>query len=146
MRLKEPLYGIRIGQMHYLMHFTMFCTMIYLMSAEFSLDDYKKDVREGYGRISQVCAHNHLLDKNAAHGDDHSTQPVNHFESLLLMPSNEETGEYYLQDQLKFGYNHLKEIDLGSFSEHISNLAGTSEKKECLNRIQQRIFLELLRL
>ena len=51
MRLKEPLYGLRIGALHYMMHFSMFLTMIYLY-AKFTAVDYQKDIRLGYGRIS----------------------------------------------------------------------------------------------
>jgi hypothetical protein len=32
MRLKEPLYGIRIAQMQYLIHFTLFVTQLWVMS------------------------------------------------------------------------------------------------------------------
>lgn len=40
------------------------------------------------------------------------------------MPSNPETGEYYLQDTLKFGVNHLANLDLGTWEDSLTFLGG----------------------
>jgi len=53
-------------------------------------------------------------------GDD-SNMHISHIEleSLLLMPSNRETGEYHLKDTLMFAYNDVRNVKIGSITETI---------------------------
>jgi len=43
MRLREPLYGIRIAQMHFVMHFSLFLAMIFV-ALKFTKDDFELDI------------------------------------------------------------------------------------------------------
>ena len=44
MRLKEPLYGLRVAQLHWVMHLAMAITMI-ILEAQFQPEDYANDLR-----------------------------------------------------------------------------------------------------
>ena len=140
MRLKEPLYGIRIAQMHWLIHLTLFATMCYVV-AKFSAADFEDYVHQPGGKITQRCHHHgasqtgkakkgkddhasvHLLELNG-HAGKHASDHV-HLADLLLQPSNPETGEYYLRDVLSFGYQHLKNLDYkGAITHELTMLSG----------------------
>ena len=54
MRLKEPLYGLRVAQLHFIMHVSMALTMIWL-EAQFTPADYRNDVQYE-GLLKQLCA------------------------------------------------------------------------------------------
>lgn len=53
MRLKEPLYGIRVAQLHWAMHLSMAIAMIFIES-NFQKADYTNDYRY-HGQLKQVC-------------------------------------------------------------------------------------------
>ena len=50
MRLKEPLYGIRIAQMHWLVHLTLFITQCFVL-VKFNKLDFEPDEHLKGGRI-----------------------------------------------------------------------------------------------
>lgn len=68
MRLKEPLYGLRVAQLHFVMHVSMALTMIWL-EAQFGPADYRNDVQY-QGLLKQLCA-----SRTGGHGN--SGQPGN---------------------------------------------------------------------
>ena len=51
MRLREPLYGIRIAQMHFVIHFSLFLAMIFVM-LKFDSDDFTTDIHLPKGRVA----------------------------------------------------------------------------------------------
>ena len=94
MRLKEPLYGLRVAQLHYVMHIAMALTMIWLES-QFTSDDYRNDIQYE-GLLKQFCASK----SSATHSTN--TQP-----GIMLM-KQESTGKGF--DPLGFykrAYTHI---------------------------------------